>query len=99
MSEETVEREVENARADAVRQMMDQWKDGKLSDAQDTFNNMMNDRADAMVADRKAEVAAGMFNQSIENIDLPEPTAGEVDVAVPETTDEVEEAEAEPETE
>ena len=94
MSEETVEREVENARADAVRQMMDQWKDGKLSDAQDTFNNMMNDRADAMVADRKAEVAAGMFNQSIENIDLPEPTAGAVDVAVPETT-----AEAEPETE
>jgi hypothetical protein len=92
MSEETAERNVENERADAVRKMMDQWKDGKLTDAQDTFNSMMNDRADSMVADRKAEVASGMFNQSVEEIDLPEPTAGEV--AVPETT-----AEAEPETE
>ena len=80
MSEENVEREVENARADAVRNMMDQWKDGKLTDAQDTFNSMMNDRADAMVADRKAEVAGSMFNQQIE---LPEPTAGDVDAAVP----------------
>lgn len=88
MSEENVEREVENARADAVRNMMDQWKDGKLTDAQDTFNSMMNDRADAMVADRKAEVAGSMFNQQIE---LPEPTAGDVDAAVltePETEEE-----------
>ena len=94
MSDQTTERNVENERADEVRKMMDQWKNGNLTDAQDTFNRMMNDRADSLVADRKSEVAAGMFNQSIENIDLPEPTAGEVDVAVPETT-----AEAEPETE
>ena len=68
MSEENVEREVENARADAVRNMMDQWKDGKLTDAQDTFNSMMNDRADAMVADRKAEVAGSFDNKAKDNL-------------------------------
>ena len=57
MNDDTEVREIENERAAAVRQMMDQWKDGNLTDAQDTFNGMMNQRADELVAGRKAEVA------------------------------------------
>lgn len=67
MSDDTEVREIENERADAVRQMMDQWKDGNLTDAQDTFDNMMNQRADELVAGRKAEVAATMFNTEVED--------------------------------
>lgn len=97
MSDDTEVREIENERADAVRTMMSQWRDGKLTDAQDTFNDMMNQRADELVASRKQEVATNMFSQ----IDLPEPTAGEVDIETPEVpeTAEAEEPEAEVETE
>lgn len=81
MSEENVKAEDQAVeKASVVRQMMDQWKDGKLTDAQDTFNSIMNDRADATVADRKAEVAGAMFNNAGPVVDVPEPTAGEVDV-------------------
>ena len=66
MNDDTEVREIENERAAAVRQMMDQWKDGNLTDAQDTFNDMMNQRADDLVAGRKAEVAATMFNTEVE---------------------------------
>ena len=33
-----------------------------------------------MVADRKAEVAGSMFNNATPVVDIPEPTAGEVDI-------------------
>ena len=97
MSDDTEVREIENERADAVRKMMDQWKDGKLTDAQDTFNSMMDQRADELVAGRKKEVASTMFD----TIELPEPTSGEVDIETPDVpeTAEVEEPEAEVETE
>lgn len=92
MSDDNEVREVENERADAVRKMMDQWSNGNLTDAQDTFNNMMDQRADELVASRKQEVAANMFD----TVELPEPTAGEVEVETPEVP---ETAEAEEETE
>ena len=80
MNDETEVREIENDKAEAVRQMMDQWRNGQLTDAQDTFNDIMNQRADELVASRKQEVAANMFGQ----IELPEPTAGEIDFETPE---------------
>jgi len=92
MNDDNEVREIENERADAVRTMMNQWSNGNLTDAQDTFNNMMNQRADELVASRKQEVAANMFD----NIELPEPTAGEVEVETPEV---LKTAEAEEETE
>lgn len=80
MSDDTEVREIENERADAVRTMMNQWRDGNLTDAQDTFNTMMDNRADELVAGRKQEVASAMFSK----VELPEPTAGEVDFETPE---------------
>lgn len=97
MSDDTEVREVENERADEVRKMMDQWSDGNLTDAQDTFDNMMNQRADELVASRKQEVAANMFQTN----ELPEPTEGEVEFEtpeVPETAEAEEETETEDET-
>lgn len=94
MNDDTEVREIENERAAAVRQMMDQWKDGNLTDAQDTFNNMMNQRADDLVAGRKAEVAATMFNTEVEDEEVElevevedEPTA-ESDTESEETSEE-----------
>jgi|DEB0MinimDraft_4_1074332.scaffolds.fasta_scaffold03848_6 hypothetical protein len=49
----------------AIRQMMDQWADGKLTDAQSTFNDVMGGRADALVSDKKAEIAATIYNDPI----------------------------------
>jgi len=97
MNDDTDVREVENERADGVRKMMDQWRDGNLTDAQDTFNSMMDQRADELVAGRKQEVASNMFG----TVELPEPTAGEIDVETPEVpeTAEADEVEAEEETE
>lgn len=97
MSDDNEVREVENERADAVRKMMDQWSNGNLTDAQDTFNDMMDQRADELVASRKQEVATNMFD----TVELPEPTAGEVEVEtpeVPETAEAEEETETEDET-
>lgn len=67
MSEELENNDVvspENARQEIIRQMMDQWADGKLTDAQDTFNSIMNVRADELVGDRKAEISASIYNDS-----------------------------------
>lgn len=97
MNDDTDVREVENERADGVRKMMDQWRDGNLTDAQDTFNDMMNQRADELVASRKQEVATNMFSK----VELPEPTEGEVEFEtpeVPETAEAEEETETEDET-
>tara|TARA_B110000858_G_scaffold198139_1_gene262783 strand:- start:1027 stop:1347 length:321 start_codon:yes stop_codon:yes gene_type:complete len=72
MSEETntVETEVEptahEIQQGAIRDMMDQWADGKLTDAQDTFNNVMGARADALVSATKDSVAANIYNDSNE---------------------------------
>lgn len=95
MSDDTEVREIENERADAVRQMMDQWKNGSLTDAQDTFNNMMDQRADELVAGRKAEVAATMFNTEVEDEEVElevesenEPTTDESDTESEETSEE-----------
>ena len=55
----------QDARQEVIRQMMDQWADGKLTDAQDTFNSIMNVRADELVNDRKAEISASIYNDPI----------------------------------
>ena len=82
----------------AIRQMMDQWADGKLTDAQSTFNDVMGGRADALVSDKKAEIAGTIYNQPFtdgpEEEELPEPEEVEVEAEV-----EQEPEEAEPETE
>lgn len=94
MSDDTEVREIENERADAVRQMMDQWKDGNLTDAQDTFDNMMDQRADELVAGRKAEVAATMFNTEVEDeeveleVEVEDEPAAESDTESEETSEE-----------
>ena len=48
--------------ADAIRNMMDKMADGDVTGAQDSFNSIMNGRADALVSDRKAEIANAIFN-------------------------------------
>lgn len=82
----------------AIRQMMDQWADGKLTDAQSTFNDVMGGRADALVSDKKAEIAGTIYNQPItdgpEEEELPEPEEVEVEAEVEQEPEEVE-AEAE----
>lgn len=94
MNDDTEVREIENERADAVRQMMDQWKNGNLTDAQDTFNDMMNQRADELVAGRKAEVAATMFNTEVEDeeveleVEVEDEPAAESDTESEETSEE-----------
>lgn len=60
--QEATPHEVQQA---AIRQMMDQWADGKLTDAQATFNDVMGGRADALVSDKKAEIAATIYNNQI----------------------------------
>jgi hypothetical protein len=42
MSEEFEQSEIspEDARKDAIRDMMDKWADGNLTDAQDSFNSI-----------------------------------------------------------
>ena len=99
MNDDTEVREIENERADAVRQMMDQWKDGNLTDAQDTFDTMMNQRADELVAGRKAEVAATMFNTEVEDeeveleVEVQDEPAAETDTESEETSEEESEEE------
>lgn len=86
----------------AIRQMMDQWADGKLTDAQSTFNDVMGGRADALVSDKKAEIAGTIYNQPItdgpEEEELPEPEEVEVEAEVEQEPEEVE-AEEQPEAE
>lgn len=97
MNDDTEVREIENERADAVRQMMDQWKNGNLTDAQDTFNNMMNQRADELVAGRKAEVAATMFNTEVEDEEVELEVEGEDEPAAESDTESEETSEEETE--
>lgn len=70
MSEVETETELEispeDARQDAIRDMMDKWANGELTDAQDSFNSIMNVRADTLVADKKSEIAAAIYNDAIE---------------------------------
>jgi len=68
MSEVETEAEVgpEDVRQDAIRDMMDKWANGELTDAQDSFNGIMNVRADELVADKKADIAAAIYNDAIE---------------------------------
>lgn len=56
----------EDSRQDAIRDMMDKWANGELADAQDSFNGIMNVRADDLVADKKADIAAAIYNDAIE---------------------------------
>lgn len=80
------EMSVDDVRQDAIRTMMSQWQDGKLSDAQDTFSNMMNVRADDAVAARKSEMAASVYSNPegegpVDVEGWPEPPIGEPEEA------------------
>jgi len=101
MSEVETEIEIspEDARQDAIRDMMDKWANGDLSDAQNTFNSIMNVRADNLVADRKAEIAASIYNSAVEDEqEVQDDTPQEMDGELPETeSEEPEEAEQEDE--
>ena len=48
-----------------IRLMMQQWADGKLTDAQNTFNDIAGQKADNLVSTRKAEIAATVYNNAI----------------------------------
>jgi len=101
MSEVETEIEIspEDARQDAIRDMMDKWANGDLSDAQNTFNSIMNVRADNLVADKKAEIAASVYNSAVEDEqEVQDDTPQEMDGELPETeSEEPEEAEQEDE--
>jgi len=101
MSEVETEIEIspEDARQDAIRDMMNKWANGDLSDAQNTFNSIMNVRADNLVADRKAEIAASVYNSAVEDEqEVQDDTPQEMDGELPETeSEEPEEAEQEDE--
>ena len=89
----------QDARQEVIRQMMDQWADGKLTDAQDTFNSIMNVRADELVNDRKAEISASIYNDPIGEYESDE-DIGDVEpeeVSEPEEAPEVEQEEDQPE--
>ena len=45
---------------------MDQWADGDLTSANDTFNNLIGRKADDMVALRKAEILPTLFGDAEE---------------------------------
>lgn len=93
----------EDARQDAIRDMMDKWANGDLSDAQNAFNGIMNVRADNLVADRKAEIAASIYNNAVsaeveDEQEVQDETPQEMDGELPETeSEEPEEAEQEDE--
>ena len=91
MSEVETEIEIspEDARQDAIRDMMNKWANGDLSDAQNTFNSIMNVRADNLVADRKAEIAASVYNSAVEDEqEVQDDTPQEMDGELPETESE-----------
>lgn len=82
----------EDSRQDAIRDMMDKWANGELTDAQDSFNGIMNVRADTLVADKKADIAAAIYNDAVET-DIAYADVGDED-ELPETeSEEPEEAE------
>lgn len=102
-----IEMTSDDVRREAIRTMMQQWKDGNLTDAQDTFNNILGTRADELVDDRKAELAASIYNKPEGEIvdnegDNSEDEAGDqpfdaVDYMEPESEEEPEEAETDEE--
>tara|TARA_Y100000996_G_scaffold354957_1_gene295347 strand:- start:127 stop:396 length:270 start_codon:yes stop_codon:yes gene_type:complete len=54
------------ATQEGIRKMMDQWADGDLTSANDTFNNLIGRKADDMVALRKAEILPTLFGDAEE---------------------------------
>jgi len=62
MTDETVEVTDTVSPLDAVRQMMDKMATGDVVGAQADFQSAMGARADALIADRKAEIASAIFN-------------------------------------
>ena len=54
------------ATQEGIRKMMDQWAEGDLTSANDTFNNLIGRKADDMVAQRKAEILPGLFGDEVE---------------------------------
>lgn len=110
MNEEEVEVEMtaDDVRKDAIRTMMQQWKDGNLSDAQDTFNSVLGQKADELVNDRKSDLAASIYNKPegevVDAGDMPfdaedymEPESEEPEEAPEEPVEEPEEAESDEE--
>ena len=47
---------------EGIRKMMDQWAEGDLTSANDTFNTLIGRKADDLVVQRKAEILPGIFN-------------------------------------
>lgn len=47
---------------EGIRKMMDQWAEGDLTSASDTFNALIGQKADDLVVQRKAEILPGIFN-------------------------------------
>mgnify|MGYP001253052164 CR=1 FL=1 len=47
---------------EGIRKMMDQWAEGDLTSANDTFNALIGRKADDLVVQRKAEILPGIFN-------------------------------------
>ena len=97
-------RDVENSNAEAIKAMMQQWSDGKLTDAQDTFNDILGKRADDAVAVKKADMAASMFDtpegEIIDASDMmPDQTGEEPEEETEESEEETEESETETEQE
>ena len=85
-------RDVENSNTEVIKAMMQQWSDGKLTDAQDTFNDILGKRADDAVAVKKADMAASIF-------DTPEGDIVDASHMMPDQTGEEPEEESEEETE
>ena len=54
------------ATQEGIRKMMDQWADGDLTSANDTFNNLIGRKADDIVALRKAEILPTLFGDAEE---------------------------------
>lgn len=97
-------RDVENSNAEAIKAMMQQWSDGKLTDAQDTFNDILGKRADDAIAVKKADMAASIFDTPEGDIVdasdmMPDQTGEEPEEETEESEEETEESETETEQE
>ena len=64
------------ATQEGIRKMMDQWADGDLTSANDTFNSLIGRKADDMVAQRKAEILPGLFGDAEEAAETEEEKEG-----------------------
>ena len=54
------------ATQEGCRKMMDQWADGDLTSANDTFNSLIGRKAAVMEAPRKAEILPTLFGDAEE---------------------------------